>query len=90
MVPKRGEGVRVKDSPQIVRDELTEVQLDGLGSVSWYVTTVKLDLEVKGELERVAKSSPQRLLRRCVAKLGLTGHRPAGTVAIRSVLERVA
>ena len=32
------------------------------GSVSWYVTTVKLDLEARGEIARVAKSSPQRLV----------------------------
>ena len=35
---------------------------DGLGSVSWYTTVVKLDLEVKGELRRLS-SSPQRLVR---------------------------
>jgi hypothetical protein len=31
------------------------------GSISWYVTTVKLDLEARGVLERVPHSSPQRL-----------------------------
>ena len=31
------------------------------GSIPWYVTTVKLDLEARGVLERVSKSSPQRL-----------------------------
>ena len=31
------------------------------GSVSWYVTSVKLDLEARGLIQRVAKSSPQRL-----------------------------
>jgi len=31
------------------------------GSVSWYVTTVKLDLEARGEIERVPGSRPQRL-----------------------------
>jgi len=31
------------------------------GSVSWYYTTVKLDLEARGIVERVDKSSPQRL-----------------------------
>jgi hypothetical protein len=35
---------------------------DGLGSVSWYTTVVKLDLEVKGELRRLP-GSPQRLVR---------------------------
>lgn len=31
------------------------------GSVSWYYTTVKLDLEARGVIERVGKSSPQRI-----------------------------
>ena len=31
------------------------------GSVPWYVTVVKLDLEARGMLMRVAGSSPQRL-----------------------------
>ena len=31
------------------------------GSVSWYTTTVKLDMEVKREIERVPGSKPQRL-----------------------------
>ena len=27
----------------------------------WYVTTVKLDLEARGQLKRVPKSRPQRV-----------------------------
>ncbi len=30
-------------------------------SVGWYTTTVKLDLEARGEIERVPRSSPQML-----------------------------
>jgi hypothetical protein len=45
---------------------LTQEVLDRLedsfeGSVSWYVTTVKLDLEARGVIERVPGSRPQRL-----------------------------
>jgi hypothetical protein len=29
------------------------------GSVTWYVTTVKLDLEARGEIKRVRNSRPQ-------------------------------
>jgi len=29
------------------------------GSVMWYVTTVKLDLEARGEIQRVPNSRPQ-------------------------------
>jgi hypothetical protein len=31
------------------------------GSISWYVTTVKLDLEARGIIERIPNSTPQRL-----------------------------
>ncbi len=31
------------------------------GSISWYTTTIKLDLEARGLIERVPDSSPQRL-----------------------------
>lgn len=31
------------------------------GSIGWYYTTVKLDLEARGVLERADKSSPQRI-----------------------------
>lgn len=46
--------------------ELTQAAAQALrgkfdGSVSWYVTTVKLDLEARGEIERVAGAGPQQL-----------------------------
>lgn len=31
------------------------------GSVSWYYTTVNLDLEARGLLERVGRSNPKRI-----------------------------
>lgn len=31
------------------------------GSITWYVTTVKLDLKARGLIERVPRSRPQRL-----------------------------
>jgi hypothetical protein len=38
-----------------------EKEVDGQfeGSVTWYVTTVKLDLEARGEVKRVPHSRPQ-------------------------------
>ena len=33
------------------------------GSIGWYYTTVKLDLEARGEIERVPGASPQELRR---------------------------
>ncbi len=36
-----------------------EVRGKFVGSVMWYVTTVKLDLEARGEVKRVPNSRPQ-------------------------------
>jgi len=47
-----------KDLPADVERKL-ETGFDG--SVTWYVTSVKLDLEARGLIIRVPKSSPQRL-----------------------------
>ena len=63
VVPKKGEGLLFKELPGRVRGLLSADELSRLGSVSWYTTTVKLDLEARGELERVPGSRPQRLLR---------------------------
>lgn len=62
-VPKKGEGLPFKELPGRVRELLSADELSKLGSVSWYTTTVKLDLEARGELERVLGYRPQRLLR---------------------------
>jgi len=56
-------GIEFKRLPQLVERKLTSGEMESLGSVSWYTTTVKLDMEVKGEIERVPGSNPQ-LLRR--------------------------
>jgi len=53
--------VRFIDLPDIVRASLLPDELDKLGSVSWYTTTAKLDLEARGLIERIAGSRPQTL-----------------------------
>jgi hypothetical protein len=50
--------VTFTDLIEIVRSELAGTFE---GSINWYVTTVKLDLEARGEIERIPPSSPQRL-----------------------------
>ena len=46
-----------------VTEQLSPEELENLGSVGWYTTTVKLDLEARGFIERVPGSKPQRLRR---------------------------
>ncbi|MEO1516691.1 MAG: hypothetical protein AAFV95_16845 [Bacteroidota bacterium] len=42
---------------------LTKKQLNGQfnGSIGWYMTTVKLDLEARGEIKRIPGHSPQMI-----------------------------
>jgi len=44
-------------------NDLAEDQLEGKfdGKIPWYVVTVKLDLEARGILERIPKTSPHKL-----------------------------
>ena len=63
-------GAAIQDSLRSQSDmtfkELTEEvrqKLEGSfdGSITWYVTTVKLDLEARGVIERIPNRTPQRL-----------------------------
>ncbi len=55
-------GITFASLPDAVVQKLSDDDRAKLGSVSWHVTTVKLDLEVKGELKRLERKSPQRLI----------------------------
>ena len=55
------DGVEFKSLPGLVESRLSPEQLSDLGSVSWYTTCVKLDMEVKGDIARVSGVRPQRL-----------------------------
>jgi len=55
--------IKFMDLPDAVHDQLTSNQLAKLGSIGWHVTTVKLNMEVEGELQRVSRLSPQTLRR---------------------------
>jgi hypothetical protein len=46
-----------------VKARLTPDVLERLGSVGWHVTTVKLNMEVEGEIARLEGRGPQRLVR---------------------------
>ncbi|WP_299694414.1 hypothetical protein [uncultured Tateyamaria sp.] len=56
------------DGPRVyndVRDEigarLTPDEAAALGKLGWHVITVKLELEVRGEIERVKAKGPQQI-----------------------------
>jgi len=53
--------VQFKKLSEAVRHHLTSNQLAKLGSLGWHVTTVKLNMEVEGELQRVPRLKPQTL-----------------------------
>ncbi|MDP3912338.1 MAG: hypothetical protein Q8R96_01180 [Bacteroidota bacterium] len=56
----------LKEHQALSFEELTVMAVDTLtntfdGKVKWYVVTVKLDLEARGLIERIPKTSPQML-----------------------------
>lgn len=57
---------KVKEHQEIAFEELTDLAVDELtskfdGKVIWYMVTVKLDLEARGLIERIPKTSPHQL-----------------------------
>ena len=50
-----------KEMPFMKLSRAVEKEVNGHfdGSVMWYVTTVKLDMEARGEIKRVPNSRPQ-------------------------------
>jgi hypothetical protein len=63
-IPKSANGIGFWDLPKLVEKRLSPTILKDLGSVMWYTTVVKLDMECRGELERIEGSAPQRLRRK--------------------------
>ena len=62
-VPKNKTGMEFKTLSTQVENYLKPEEKAKLGSIGWYTTCVKLDLEVKGEIQRVPGTTPQRLVR---------------------------
>ncbi len=56
------DGIAFKDLPDAVRSRLSTDKLANLGSVGWHTTSVKLEMEVAGELKRLDAKGPQRLV----------------------------
>ncbi len=57
-VLREGE-IAFKDLKNLAGAKLNEDELERLGSLGWHVTTVKLELEVREEVERVPDRIPQ-------------------------------
>jgi hypothetical protein len=62
-VPRRTDGCPFRELPATLRGIIPGRDLRRLGSLTWYTVTVKLDLEARGEIERVPGVQPQRLRR---------------------------
>ncbi len=60
-LPEKGEGVPFQELAGRIQSRISPAELERLGSIGWYTTTVKLDLEVKGEIERVPGKRTQHL-----------------------------
>ena len=62
VVPRGGDGVTFASLPKLAEKRLAGDVFAG-ASIPWYVTTVKLDLEARGLIERIPGKAPQRLRR---------------------------
>ncbi len=62
LIPKNKQGVEFRQLAEGI-EELLPAKIAASTKAMWWVTTVKLDLEARGLIERVPDSSPQRLRR---------------------------
>lgn len=63
VVPRSKEGIPFKSLPRAIAPRLPRELFPARGSVSWYATVVKLDLEAHRLIERIPGKSPQHLRR---------------------------
>ncbi len=56
------DGLAFSELPEAVESRLSDDHLVRVGSVGWHVTTVKLNMEVEGEISRLPGVVPQRLV----------------------------
>ena len=61
VVPRSKDGIEFRTLSTLVAKAMPVADRRKLGSVAWHTTTVKLHMEVIGELARVPDSRPQRL-----------------------------
>jgi len=56
------DGLTLAELKDAVRDRIDPDDRNRLGSLGWHLTTVKLNMEVSGEIGRVKNSAPQRVV----------------------------
>jgi hypothetical protein len=61
LIPNGNPGYPFQSLADGVASRLTPEQVAEVGSIGWYTTCVKLDLEARGVIERIQGVSPQRL-----------------------------
>jgi len=64
VVPANDIGVMYKQLTAMVRANLNYEERAKIGKLHWHTTTVKLEMEVRGEINRIEGARPQ-YLRRC-------------------------
>ena len=73
------DGVEFRSLSGLIEARLSAEQRASLGSVGWYTTTVKLDMEAQCYIERIPNASPQRL------RLVERSYQPSANVESRSL-----
>ena len=61
--PRAKKGIAFRDLVAKVAERLGRHEFSAKGSVTWYTVTIKLDLEARGEIERIPRVTPQHLRR---------------------------
>ncbi len=64
VLPKKAPGITLEEFLEEMATRLPKVKgWDPSASASWYAMAIKLDMEARGELKRVNKKPPQRIVR---------------------------
>ncbi|MEJ2055437.1 MAG: hypothetical protein P8X42_16090 [Calditrichaceae bacterium] len=56
------EGLEFRELSHMIQGIMDPKAIKEMGSLPWYTTHVKLDMEVRGDIRRVPGSNPQRLV----------------------------
>ncbi len=62
-IPRSQDGMSFKELVAAVKGRVSEELFPKRGSVAWYTKVVQLDLEAKGQIERIPGVKPQRVRR---------------------------